>query len=189
MNKMLVSIFDNESAEEAGLQALRTLHGQGDIKLYATGVMVKDAKGVVSIKESWTMVWANCRTIRPGPIPAAAIRWAGHRWAGHRCNWPPTSAEARAPADRRCAAAGHHWPGDINRQRCGGSAVASLPSSAARRSPVARQSSAPAGPAMRETAATRTPLQPLAVKPAPGGIVELPLRVDQHGEVAALGGP
>ncbi len=52
MNKMLVVIFDNEGAAEAGLKALRTLHAAGDITLYATGVLARDAQGAVSVKKS-----------------------------------------------------------------------------------------------------------------------------------------
>jgi len=52
MNKMLVAIFDNEVAADAGQQALRKLHAEGDITLYATGVMVKNLLGVVSVKKS-----------------------------------------------------------------------------------------------------------------------------------------
>ena len=52
MNKMLVAIFDNETPADAGLQALRKLHAEGDITLYATGVMVKDAAGKISVKKS-----------------------------------------------------------------------------------------------------------------------------------------
>ena len=52
MNKMLVAVFDNETAAESGLQALRRLHAAGDITLYATGVMVKDAKGHISVKKA-----------------------------------------------------------------------------------------------------------------------------------------
>ena len=33
MNKMLVVVFDNKSAADAGLQALRKLHASGDIAL------------------------------------------------------------------------------------------------------------------------------------------------------------
>ena len=51
MNKMLVAIFDNETAADVGLQALHKLHATGDITLYATGVMVKDAAGKVSVKK------------------------------------------------------------------------------------------------------------------------------------------
>jgi uncharacterized membrane protein len=52
MNKLLVAIFDNETAANTGLNALRTLHAAGDITLYATGVIARDANGVLSIKES-----------------------------------------------------------------------------------------------------------------------------------------
>ena len=62
MNKMLVAVFDNEAAADAGLQALRNLHAAGDITLYATGVLAKDAKGVVSVKKS----------MQPGPVGTAA---------------------------------------------------------------------------------------------------------------------
>ncbi len=52
MNKMLIAIFDNEKAAHAGLQALRRLHADGDITLYASGVIAKDAAGKVSVKEA-----------------------------------------------------------------------------------------------------------------------------------------
>jgi uncharacterized membrane protein len=61
MNKLLVAVFDNETAADAGLNALRTLHAAGDITLYATGVLTRDAKGVVSVKKS----------MDPGPIGTA----------------------------------------------------------------------------------------------------------------------
>jgi uncharacterized membrane protein len=50
MNKMLITIFDTENAAEAGMQALRRLHTEGDITLYGTGVIAKDLAGTVSIK-------------------------------------------------------------------------------------------------------------------------------------------
>jgi len=52
MNKMLVAIFDTEVAAQAGLHALHKLHADGDITLYATGVMAKDAAGAVSVEKS-----------------------------------------------------------------------------------------------------------------------------------------
>jgi len=52
MNKLLVAVFDNEPAADAGLKALRALHAAGDITLYATGVLARDAKGAVSVKKS-----------------------------------------------------------------------------------------------------------------------------------------
>jgi len=52
MNKLLVAIFDTETAADAGLNALRDLHAAGDISLFATAVLTKDAKGSVSVKQS-----------------------------------------------------------------------------------------------------------------------------------------
>jgi len=52
MNKLLVAVFDTESAADAGLKALRSLHASGDITLYATGVLSRDAVGAVSVKKS-----------------------------------------------------------------------------------------------------------------------------------------
>jgi uncharacterized membrane protein len=53
MNKMLIAIFDNETAANSGLQALRRLHASGDITLYASGVMAKDPKGAVNIRKAF----------------------------------------------------------------------------------------------------------------------------------------
>jgi uncharacterized membrane protein len=52
MNKMLVAVFDTEPAAYEGLQALKDLHTDGDITLYATAVLVKDFSGAVSVKQS-----------------------------------------------------------------------------------------------------------------------------------------
>lgn len=52
MNKMLVAVFDTEPAAFEGLQALKDLHRDGDITLYATAVLVKDFAGTVSVKQS-----------------------------------------------------------------------------------------------------------------------------------------
>jgi len=52
MNKMLVAVFDNETAADSGLRALRKLHADGEITLYAAAVMVKDAKGVVTVRKA-----------------------------------------------------------------------------------------------------------------------------------------
>ena len=51
MNKMLVTVFDTESAAQAGLQALRQLHADGDITLYATSVVAKDADGLCVVRQ------------------------------------------------------------------------------------------------------------------------------------------
>lgn len=49
MNKMLIVIFDTETAADEGLHALRRLHSEGDISLYDTGVIAKDMAGVVNV--------------------------------------------------------------------------------------------------------------------------------------------
>jgi uncharacterized membrane protein len=51
MNKMLVAVFDNEPAAYEGLSALKDLHREGEISLYATAVIVKDSGGNVSVKQ------------------------------------------------------------------------------------------------------------------------------------------
>jgi uncharacterized membrane protein len=51
MNKMLVAVFDTEPAAFEGLSALRDLHSDGDITLYASAVMVKDKTGKISVKQ------------------------------------------------------------------------------------------------------------------------------------------
>jgi len=48
---MLVAVFDTESAAFEGLSALRDLHGDGDITLYASAVMVKDKTGKITVKQ------------------------------------------------------------------------------------------------------------------------------------------
>lgn len=62
MNKLLVAIFDQESTANAGLEALRRLHAAGDITLYATGVLARDANGLIMVRKQ----------IDSGPIGTAA---------------------------------------------------------------------------------------------------------------------
>jgi uncharacterized membrane protein len=52
MNKMLVAVFDTEAAAFEGLQALKELHRDGDITLYATAVLVKDHTGDVRVQQA-----------------------------------------------------------------------------------------------------------------------------------------
>ena len=52
MNRVLVVIFDTEAAAHAGLLALRRLHADGDITLYATGVVARDAAGVARLRQA-----------------------------------------------------------------------------------------------------------------------------------------
>jgi hypothetical protein len=50
-NQMLVAVFDNETAAFEGLSALRALHKEGGISLYASAVIMKDKTGKVSVKQ------------------------------------------------------------------------------------------------------------------------------------------
>ncbi len=52
MDKILVSVFDTEEAAFEGLTALKDLHGQGNITLYASAVIAKDADGVASVRKA-----------------------------------------------------------------------------------------------------------------------------------------
>ena len=51
MNKMLVAVFDSETAAFEGVSALRELHAAGDISLYETAVLVKDGIGKITVKQ------------------------------------------------------------------------------------------------------------------------------------------
>lgn len=51
MNKILVSTFDSEKAAFEGLSALKELHRDGDITLYASSVIAKDVDGTVSVRQ------------------------------------------------------------------------------------------------------------------------------------------
>lgn len=67
MNKMLVAVFNSETVAFEGLAALKDLHENGDITLYATAVLVKDASGMVSLKQ----------TADEGPVGTALGMLAG----------------------------------------------------------------------------------------------------------------
>ena len=49
---MLIAVFDTETKAYEGLSALKGLHENGDITLYATAVINKDLNGEVHVKES-----------------------------------------------------------------------------------------------------------------------------------------
>ena len=51
-NKILVSVFDSERTAFEGLTALKDLHRDGDITLYASTVIAKDAAGVVAVRQA-----------------------------------------------------------------------------------------------------------------------------------------
>jgi len=50
-NKMIVVVFDEEKKAYEGSRALKDLHAEGSITLYASAVMAKDAGGKVAIKQ------------------------------------------------------------------------------------------------------------------------------------------
>src|SRR5512136_1713438 len=52
MNKMIVTVFNEESRAYEGAKDLRELHAEGSLTLYATAVIAKDAKGVVNVKQA-----------------------------------------------------------------------------------------------------------------------------------------
>jgi uncharacterized membrane protein len=52
MNKMLVAVFNSEVVAAEGLSALKGLHKDGDVTVYATAVLVKDASGKVSLNKT-----------------------------------------------------------------------------------------------------------------------------------------
>jgi uncharacterized membrane protein len=52
MDKMIVAVFDNETKAYDGLKALKDLHAEGSITQYAAAVVVKDAKGKISVKQA-----------------------------------------------------------------------------------------------------------------------------------------
>ena len=50
-NKILVSVFDSEQKAFEGLTALKDLHWDGDITVYASTVIAKDPSGTVSVRQ------------------------------------------------------------------------------------------------------------------------------------------
>lgn len=50
MNKMLVAVFDTEAGAFEGLSALKDLHKDTEIALYAATVLVKDMAGKITVK-------------------------------------------------------------------------------------------------------------------------------------------
>ena len=52
MNKILVAVFNSEVVAFEGLSALKHLHQDGDVTVYSTAVLVKDASGKVSLKQT-----------------------------------------------------------------------------------------------------------------------------------------
>jgi uncharacterized membrane protein len=55
MNKMIVTVFDDESVAYEGVRALKGLYAEGSLTLYATAVVAKDPTGAVSVKQEADM--------------------------------------------------------------------------------------------------------------------------------------
>ena len=51
MNKLIVAIFEQEKNAYEGVKALKQLHGEGSLTLYASSVVAKDLNGAISIKQ------------------------------------------------------------------------------------------------------------------------------------------
>ena len=52
MDKMLVTVFDDERKAYEGARALKELHAEGSLTLYSAGVISKDSKGTLSVKQA-----------------------------------------------------------------------------------------------------------------------------------------
>src|SRR5262245_4267052 len=52
MDKMLVVVFTDESKAYQASKALRELHAEGSVTLYAEAVIAKDVQGVVTTKQA-----------------------------------------------------------------------------------------------------------------------------------------
>jgi uncharacterized membrane protein len=52
VNKILISVFDTEQAAFEGVTALKDLHRDGDITMYASAVIAKDAQGQVAVRQA-----------------------------------------------------------------------------------------------------------------------------------------
>jgi uncharacterized membrane protein len=81
VNRMIVAVFGSESAASDGLRVLKDLHWEGDITLYATAVIAKDASGKVNTKQAADegpigtalgMLTGGLIGLMAGPIGAAA---------------------------------------------------------------------------------------------------------------------
>ena len=85
-DKMIVVIFDNEKQAYEGFKALKDLHAEGSITLYASAVIAKDAGGKVAVKETAErgplgtgvgLVTGGLIGLLGGPVGAAVGAYAG----------------------------------------------------------------------------------------------------------------
>ena len=51
MNEILVAVFDTEDTADKGLHALKKLHQEGGISLYAWALIIKNRDGEISVKQ------------------------------------------------------------------------------------------------------------------------------------------
>jgi uncharacterized membrane protein len=51
MNKLIVTVFNDEKSAYDGVAALNQLHSEGSLTLYATAVIAKDANGAISVRQ------------------------------------------------------------------------------------------------------------------------------------------
>jgi uncharacterized membrane protein len=52
MDKMIVTVFNDERSAYEGVRALRELHEESSLTLYASTVIFKDAKGAITVKQA-----------------------------------------------------------------------------------------------------------------------------------------
>ena len=85
-DKMIVVIFDNEKNAYEGFKALKDLHAEGSITLYASAVIAKDAGGKVTVKQAAErgplgtgvgLVTGGLIGLLGGPVGAALGAYAG----------------------------------------------------------------------------------------------------------------
>lgn len=67
MEKMLIAVFDNETKAFEGVSALKDLHNNGDITLYANAVVTVDLNGKLNVQQ----------TADPGPVGTATGLFIG----------------------------------------------------------------------------------------------------------------
>jgi uncharacterized membrane protein len=86
MHKILISVFDDQTAAFEGVTALKELHGNGDITLYASTVVAKNENGTLAALQSSDsgpvgtlvgLVGGGLIGLLGGPVGAAAGAYVG----------------------------------------------------------------------------------------------------------------
>ena len=52
MNKMIVTVFDDETSAYKGVKALNELHAEGSVTVYGTAVVYKETNGAITVKQA-----------------------------------------------------------------------------------------------------------------------------------------